>query len=123
MAEENLLETVPKTPFIDPADDTEIPEMTNPKLFTTPIPVDPAESEASGNKTPEDSDGLGKLIDEEITEDIGRSNGASENVAEDNSKIAEFNAVPEKGAGGDDDDDDDDDDDGDDGDDDDDDES
>jgi Ca2+-binding RTX toxin-like protein len=108
MAEENLLETVRETLFIDRADDTEIPDMTDRKLFTTPMPVDP-ESEASGNKTPEDSDGLGKLIDEEIADDIGRSKGASENGAQDNSKIAEFNAVPQKGAGGDDDDDDDDD--------------
>src|SRR4028118_1803475 len=115
MAEENLLETVPKTPFIEPADNTEIPDMIDPKLFTTPIPVDP-ESEGTGNKTPEDSDELGKLINEEIAEDIGTSNSTSENGAEDNSKIAEFNAVPEKGARGDDDDDDDDDDDGDDGD-------
>ncbi|MEG4291386.1 cadherin-like domain-containing protein [Microcoleus sp. D2B6] len=86
MAEEDLLETVQKRPFIDDrADDTETPDMTDPKLFTTPIPVDRAKSEASDNNTRE----------------------ASED--EDNSKIAEFNAVPEKGAGGDDDDDDDDD--------------
>ena len=88
MAEENLLETVREKLFIDLAEVTKIPGLKDRKLFTTPPPsVDP-ESEARGNKTPEDSED------------------------EDNSKIAEFNAVPEKGAGGDDDDDDDDDDDG-----------
>jgi Ca2+-binding RTX toxin-like protein len=87
MAEENLLETVRETLFIDRADDTGIPDMTEPKLFTTPIPVDGGKSEASGNNTRESSED------------------------EDNSKIAEFNAVPGKGAGGDDDDGDDDDDD------------
>ena len=95
MAEENLLETVPKTPFINPEEDTEIPDMTDPQLFTTPIPVDRAESEASDNKTPEDSDGLGKLIDEEIENDIGRSNGASENGVEDNSNSAKL-SFPER---------------------------
>src|SRR4028118_407488 len=86
MAEENLLETVRETLFIDRAEDTKIPGLRDSKLFTTPPPsVDP-ESEARGNKTPEDSED------------------------EDDSKIAEFNAVPGKGAGGDDDDDDDDDD-------------
>lgn len=88
MAEENLLETVREKLFIDLAEDTKIPGLRDRKLFTTPPPsVDP-ESEARGNKTPEDSED------------------------EDHSKIAEFNAVPPKG-----DDDDDDGDDGDDGDD------
>ena len=104
MAEENLLETVPETAFIAPAEETEIPETIGGKLFTTPNPVD-LESEGSGNNTPEDSDGLVKLIDEELADDMGKSNGASEKGAEDNSKIAEFSALPiiEKGAGGDDD--------------------
>jgi hypothetical protein len=70
MAEENLLETVPETPFINSEEDTEIPDMIDPELFTTPIPVDQAESEASGNNTPEESDGLAKLINDEIAEDI-----------------------------------------------------
>jgi len=85
MAEENLLETVREKLFIDLAEDTKIPGLTERKLFTTPPPsVDP-DPEARGNKTPEDSED------------------------EDDSKIAEFNAVPGKGAGGDDDDDDNDD--------------
>ena len=85
MAEENLLERVREKLFIDLAEDTKIPGLKERNLFTTPPPsVDP-ESEARGNRTPEDSED------------------------EDNSKITEFNAVPGKGAGGDDDDEDDDD--------------
>jgi len=107
MVEEILLETVPETPLIDPADDTEIPEMTDPNwMFTTPFPLDDGQAEfgASGNNTPEDSDELAKLIEEKIAGEIGssagngkvanQSKGASGNGAEDNSKIAEFNAIP-----------------------------
>jgi hypothetical protein len=73
MAEENLLETVPKTPFIDPADDTEIPDMTDPQLFTTPLPVDPEESE---------DDELVKLIEKNIEAKIASEIGSSERSCE-----------------------------------------